>query len=100
LQQNLLHSPTYRDRYSEYLKRDFPRIPLTSNDELFYQLADYGEQLVQLHLMTSPKLDNLITEFVEGTGERLVAPGHPKYLEANSFCLTNSLSAGGRLPII
>ena len=62
----ILHSPTYRDRYAEFLKIDFPRIPLTSNDELFRQLADYGEQLVQLHLMTSPKLDNLITEFVEG----------------------------------
>jgi type I restriction-modification system DNA methylase subunit len=75
----ILHSPTYRTRYAEFLKIDFPRIPLTSNDELFCQLADYGEQLVQLHLMTSPKLDNLITEFVEGTGERTVASGHPKY---------------------
>jgi predicted helicase len=75
----VLHSPTYRTRYSEYLKRDFPCIPLTSNDKLFRQLADYGEQLVQLHLMTSPKLDNLITKFVEGTGKRTVASGHPKY---------------------
>ncbi|PSB07006.1 DNA methyltransferase [Pleurocapsa sp. CCALA 161] len=75
----VLHSPTYRDRYAEFLKIDFPRIPLTSNDLLFRQLSDYGEQLVQLHLMTSPKLDNLITEFVEGTGELIVAPGHPKY---------------------
>jgi predicted helicase len=75
----ILNSPTYRDRYAEFLKIDFPRIPLTSNHELFRQLADYGEQLVQLHLMTSPKLDNPITEFVEETGERTVAPGHPKY---------------------
>jgi type I restriction-modification system DNA methylase subunit len=75
----VLHSPTYRDRYAEFLKIDFPRVPLTSNDKLFRQLADYGEQLVQLHLMTSPKLDNLITEFVEGTGEHTVAKGHPKY---------------------
>ncbi|MEY2832749.1 MAG: hypothetical protein RLZZ574_2007 [Cyanobacteriota bacterium] len=74
----ILHSPTYRDRYAEFLKIDFPRIPLTSNDKLFRQLADYGEQLVQLHLMTSPKLDNLITEFVEES-DRTVAPGHPKY---------------------
>ena len=29
--------------------------------------------------MTSPKLDSLITEFVEGTGEHTVAKGHPKY---------------------
>jgi predicted helicase len=74
----VLYSPTYRDRYAEFLKIDFPRIPLTSNDELFRQLADYGEQLVQLHLMTSPKLDNLITEFVEES-DRIIAPGHPKY---------------------
>jgi predicted helicase len=75
----IFHSPTYRDRYAEFLKIDFPRVPLTSNDKLFRQLADYGEQLVQLHLMTSPKLDNLITEFVEGTGKYIVASGHPKY---------------------
>ncbi len=75
----ILHSPAYRDRYAQFLKTHFPRIPLTSNDKLFRKLADYGEQLVQLHLMTSPKLDNLITKFVEGTGERLVAPAHPKY---------------------
>lgn len=81
----VLHSPTYRTRYAEFLKIDFPRIPLTSNDELFRQLADYGEQLVQLHLMTSPKLDNPITEFVEGTEECTVAPGHPKYKDGEVY---------------
>jgi type I restriction-modification system DNA methylase subunit len=75
----IFHSPTYRTRYAEFLKIDFPRVPLTSDDRLFRQLADYGEQLVGLHLMTSPKLDNLITEFTEEGGERTVAPGHPKY---------------------
>lgn len=83
----VLHSPTYRLRYAEFLKIDFPRVPLTSDDELFRQLTAYGEELVALHLMTSPKLDNLITEFVESGGEaqsassasRIVAPGHPKY---------------------
>ncbi len=74
----ILHSPTYRDRYAEFLKIDFPRIPLTSNDELFRQLADYGEQLVQLHLMTSSKLDNSIAEFVEGEGDRTVNIGSAK----------------------
>jgi predicted helicase len=75
----IFHSPTYRTRYAEFLKIDFPRVPLTSDDRLFRQLADYGEQLVGLHLMTSPMLDNLITKFKEAGGERTVAPGHPKY---------------------
>jgi serine/threonine protein kinase/type I restriction-modification system DNA methylase subunit len=75
----IFHSPTYRSRYAEFLKIDFPRVPLTSNNELFCQLATYGEQLVALHLMESPQLDNLMTEFVEENGACVVAPGHPKY---------------------
>lgn len=66
----VFHSPTYRSRYAEFLKIDFPRVPLTSNNQLFTELSAIGEQLVQLHLMTSPKLDNLITKFVENGGNR------------------------------
>ncbi len=47
----IFHSPTYRQRYAEFLKMDFPRLPLTSNKELFKQLAELGGQLVQIHLM-------------------------------------------------
>jgi predicted helicase len=47
----IFHSPTYRSRYAEFLKIDFPRVPLTSNPELFWQLAKKGDRLVQLHLM-------------------------------------------------
>jgi predicted helicase len=75
----ILHSPTYRTRYAEFLKIDFPRVPLTSNDALFRQLAAYGEQLVALHLMKSSKLDRPITQFVEQDGKAIVDPGHPKY---------------------
>lgn len=79
----IFHSPTYRSRYAEFLKIDFPRVPLTSNNELFCQLAIYGEQLVSLHLMESPQLDNFITKFVEENGACVVAPGHPKYDKGN-----------------
>ena len=75
----IFHSPTYRSRYAEFLKTDFPRVPLTSNNELFCQLAEYGEQLVALHLMKSPKLNNLITQFTEKGGSQIVDAGHPKY---------------------
>ena len=51
----VFHSPTYRTRYAEFLKMDFPRLPLISDKTLFKQLADLGEQLVSLHL-GSPKL--------------------------------------------
>jgi predicted helicase len=45
------HSPTYRQRYAEFLKIDFPRVPLTSNKQLFWELATKGDRLIQLHLM-------------------------------------------------
>jgi predicted helicase len=47
----VFHSPTYRSRYSEFLKGDFPRLPLTSNAELFRNLCALGSELVALHLM-------------------------------------------------
>jgi predicted helicase len=57
------HSPTYRSRYAEFLKMDFPRLPLTSDKELFKALAARGAELVTLHLMESPTLNNLITRY-------------------------------------
>jgi predicted helicase len=47
----VFHSPTYRSRYAEFLKIDFPRLPLTSNPELFRNLCSIGDELVALHLM-------------------------------------------------
>jgi len=60
----VLHSPGYRRRYAEFLKIDFPRLPLTSRLDLFRLLAGLGGELVALHLMQSPKLDKHFTRFV------------------------------------
>jgi len=76
----VFHSPTYRHRYAEFLKIDFPRVPLTRNLNLFQKLAAYGEELVSLHLMQSPKLDAFVTEF-EGNLNPVVDAGHPKYVK-------------------
>jgi len=59
----IFHSPTYRSRYAEFLKIDFPRLPLTSNKGLFKSLAEKGADLVALHLLESPLLNNLITRY-------------------------------------
>ncbi len=59
----IFHSPTYRTRYAGFLKIDFPRLPLTSNQNLFNSLAIKGEELVNLHLMKSNKLNNLMTTY-------------------------------------
>jgi hypothetical protein len=62
----VLHSPGYRSRYAEFLKIDFPRLPLTGNVELFRALARLGGELTALHLLESPKLAQAITEFIGG----------------------------------
>jgi predicted helicase len=67
----VLYSPTYRTRYEEFLEYDFPRVPLTSDKDLFKTLCRLGSELVSLHLMESPELDNLITDF-KGEGDNVV----------------------------
>lgn len=47
----IFHSPTYRQRYAEFLKIDFPRLPLTHDKALFRELTRIGQELVHLHLM-------------------------------------------------
>lgn len=52
----VLHSPTYRETYKEFLKIDFPRVPYPSNADTFWQLVALGSELRQTHLLESPKL--------------------------------------------
>jgi predicted helicase len=62
----VFHSRDYRSRYAEFLKIDFPRLPLTGNQELFRALAWLGGKLVALHLLESSTLDKPITHFLGG----------------------------------
>ena len=61
----VFHSPTYRQRYAEFLKIDFPRLPLTSDKALFKKLSQLGAQLVQLHLMEAD-IDTISSYPIEG----------------------------------
>ena len=53
----VLFAKTYRERYSDLLKVDYARIPLPPKAELFYQLANLGTELIELHLLSSPELN-------------------------------------------
>lgn len=61
----IFYSPTYRSRYAEQLKIDFPRLPLTSDKELFKKLVAKGNELVNLHLFGENPFDNSKTIFDE-----------------------------------
>jgi len=63
----VLYSNAYREKYVEFLKTDFPRVPLTKDYRLFNKLAEKGEELVELHLLKSKKLVKPISK-CEGSG--------------------------------
>jgi len=47
----VLYANTYRTKYAEFLKIDFPRIPFTKDYGLFKKMGEYGKELVDLHLL-------------------------------------------------
>lgn len=47
----VLHTPSYREKYKEFLKIDFPRIPYPENKEDFERIVSIGNKLRKLHLM-------------------------------------------------
>ncbi len=61
----VLYSPAYRKRYEEFLKIDFPRVPLPKNYKLFEALSNLGKELVDLHLLRHASLDKTEIGFPE-----------------------------------
>jgi len=67
----VLHSPSYREKYKEFLKIDFPRVPYPKDPETFWNLVALGSQLRQIHLLESPVVEKFITTYPE-PGSNLV----------------------------
>ena len=47
----VLFSASYREKYREFLRQDYPRVPIRPGSLLFQQLADLGRSLVDAHLL-------------------------------------------------
>ncbi len=67
----VLHSPSYRNTYKEFLKIDFPRIPYPADAATFWQLVVLGSELRALHLLEHPALAKPITTYPVG-GDNMV----------------------------
>ena len=74
----LLIAPSYRDRFTECLRSDFPRVRVPGNPESFGELVRAGRELVLLHLLEHPVLDRPDVRF-PGEGSNLIAAGFPRY---------------------
>ncbi len=78
----VLHSPTYREKYKEFLKIDFPRVPYPKDQDTFWQLVKLGGEIRQIHLLESPKVEEYITQYPID-GDNVV--GKPKYKDGKVF---------------
>ncbi len=64
----VLYSNIYRNKYLEFLKIDFPRVPFTKDYKIFKKLSEIGKKLIDIHLLKSPLLDKTSSRF-KGEGE-------------------------------
>ncbi len=59
----VLYSNTYRTRYAEFLKSDFPRVPFTNRHQMFMEMGQFGKQLVELTFSNLLRWRNLSRDF-------------------------------------
>lgn len=66
----VLHSPSYREKYKEFLKIDFPRVPYPKDAKTFWKLVELGKQIREIHLLESPVVEKFITQYpISGNNE-------------------------------
>jgi predicted helicase len=64
----VLHSPNYREKYKEFLKIDFPRVPYPKDKDTFWKLVKLGGEIRQIHLLESPVVDKPSSKYpITGT---------------------------------
>ena len=55
----VLHAPGYREKYKEFLKSDFPRVPFVDDRKKFEKLSALGWELAETHLMRDGAINQL-----------------------------------------
>ena len=87
----VLHSPSYREKYKEFLKIDFPRVPYPKNSKTFYELVEYGRQLREFHLLESEQVENYITRYpIDGNNVVEKITAKPRHCDEGSNLITNN----------
>jgi predicted helicase len=84
----VLHSPGYRERYKEFLKSDFPRVPYPKYKAEFRELIKLGEKLRGLHLTTDAIVNQPITTFsVSGSSlvDKIVYKDNSVYINSTQY---------------
>ncbi len=88
----VLHSPTYRETYKEFLKIDFPRVPYPKNQKIFWQMVEIGGELRTVHLLENPIVEQYITTYPKD-GDNTVT----RKITKKDFEITGKKSKTGRV---
>lgn len=88
----VLHTPTYREKYKEFLKIDFPRVPYPKDQETFWKLVKLGGELRQIHLLESPEVVQYITTYPQD-GDNVIT----RKLNKNDWEITDPENQTGRI---
>jgi predicted helicase len=84
----VLHSPTYREKYKEFLKIDFPRVPYPKDLPTFWKLVKLGGEIRAIHLLESPVVEEYITEYPEDGNNIVLKPKYENgrvYINENQY---------------
>ncbi len=82
----VLYSNTYREKYTQFLRIDFPRIPFVSDHKLFLDVAALGEELADLHLLKHKVLNKPVAKY-KGKGDDRIEK--PTYNEEKEIVFIN-----------
>jgi len=90
----VLHSPSYRSTYKEFLKIDFPRVPYPKDRATFWHLVELGCELRQIHLLESDVVEKYITQYPED-GDNVVTK--PKFVIDDDHRVMNPALTNGNV---
>jgi predicted helicase len=91
----VLHAPTYRAKYAEFLRADFPRIPFPEKRNDFEALSVLGWDLAQKHLLRD--VPRLKLSAYHGKGSHEVEK--PRYVEQEHAVYINATQAFAPVPV-
>jgi predicted helicase len=83
----LFHSPTYRQRYADWLRADFPRVFVPADRRLLRELCNIGSKLAALHLFNEPVSAGRRkkTSNCSGVAGEAIGPGYPKHVRGKVY---------------
>lgn len=79
----ILYSPSYREKYSEYIQSDFPIITKPHSTDFFVRMVAYGKALASCHMLE--KDEKYIVDGFEFVGEGDCSITKPLYKDGSIY---------------